>query len=217
MTIHLEHHTPKLLEIWEDELSTPQELHAYIASDMRFPAHYGGNLAALSDCLGDVSEPWAIIVTRSLPERRKPWFDGFCDVMERAACENPELEFHYDVPGTPRITGAGAFTAPTPTLDDVLALLERMDGRLDAMQAGIAGPRGQQVPPVSRVESETCRNMASGSDGDRFECGTCGCRVPDYLEDTRHLVDGLKYCPNCGREVANPEGNNALGWVGELI
>ena len=31
------------------------------------------------------------------------------------------------------------------------------------------------------------------------------------------VVNILRYCPLCGREVTNPEGSNALGWVGELI
>ena len=199
-----------LFEVWEDDLTTPETLHARIAADFGFPPYYGANLSALADCLGDVDTPSIIVVHRSRDGRQKPWFDGFCTVMERSARENPSLEYRReDMP------------ADDVTLADVLARLERIDRRLDAMQDAPSAKAAQTVStPVSRAtrgEAPTCRNLASGSDGDRFKCSVCGCCVSDYLEETRQLIDGLRYCPQCGCEVTNPSGSNALGWVGELI
>jgi len=199
------HAVSRIVEIDENGLETPELLHRMLARELGFPAYYGENLSALSDCLGEVDTPTRIVVTRALPSYRLAWFDRFCTVLEREAGENPFLEF---VLARPEQAGIG--------YDDLLARLEQIDRRLDAIQAQMR-PATPAAQPVSRVASETCRNKASGSDGDRFECGSCGCRVSDYLEDTRQLIDGLKYCPQCGREVANPAGSNALGWVGELI
>ena len=196
---------PRFLEIDEESLGTPAQLHERIARCLSFPGYYGANLSALSDCLEDVDEPTCIIAYRAAPAHRRDWFDGFCNVFSRTAHENPDLEFILHAPQMP-----GA------TLDDVLVRLERIEHRLDAMPAFGEAP-AESVAPIAKVASDTCRNKASGADGDRFICGTCGCRVSDYLEDTRLLIDGLKYCPNCGREVTNPSGANALGWVGELI
>ena len=194
-----------VVEIDERALATPGLLHARIASDLGFPAYYGGNLSALSDCLEDVDAPTRIVVTRADAAHRLSWLDGFVKVMRRCADENPAIDLLVEEPPE-----SGA------TLDDILAKLERMEHRLDTLQAQ-PHSSAPAAPAVSTQASETCRNTASGSDGDRFECGTCGCRVSDYLDDARMLVDGLKFCPNCGREVTNPEGSNALGWVGELI
>lgn len=197
----------RVLEIEERTLATPELLHLQIARALGFPAYYGGNLSALSDCLEDVDVPTRIAVTRDDAAYQYDWLDGFIKVMQRCAEENPNLEVVVE---ESRATGA--------TLEDILAKLERMEHRLDALQAQ---PKAQASTPASAAAAikprETCRNLASGSDGDRFECGACGCRVSDYLEDSRMLFDGLKFCPQCGREVTNPEGSNALGWVGELI
>ena len=198
-----------VLEIDESELASAESLHAEIARTLSFPAYYGGNLAALSDCLEDLDEPTCIAVRRAPMANRRPWFDGFCRVIERASNENPRLRFEEL-----------ATALPETTLDDILVRLESIDARLDALQAQPAAapaPAAPAAAPVGAAARETCRNLASGSDGDRFKCGSCGCRVSDYLEETRQLIDGLRYCPLCGREVTNPEGSNALGWVGELI
>ena len=198
----------RVFEMVEGELTSPDELHGRIASAFSFPAYYGANLAALSDCLEDVDEGWRIVAKRSAIGCRKAWFDGFCTVFARVAKENPDLEFLVEED-----------TSEHATLDDILARIERIDMRLEAMQDARPSVSAAEpaVPCSVPSKAETCRNMASGSDGDRFKCGTCGCRVSDYLEETRMLIDGMRYCPQCGREVTNPEGSNALGWVGELI
>lgn len=196
---------PRVLDIAEDDFDTSAELHAHIASVLDFPAYYGGNLSALADCLEDIDTPTQIRVKRCSPAKRREWLDGFCTVMQRSARFNPMLEVSVE-----------DVDAEHATLDDILSRLEAIERRLDVIQIPPAvAPAVAPAPTVGK--GETCRNLASGSDGDRFKCGTCGCRVSDYLEETRQLIDGLKYCPQCGREVANPQGSNALGWVGELI
>ena len=196
----------RLIEIDERTCGGSDALHERIAAELAFPAYYGRNLSALSDCLEDLDTPTQIIVQRTTEPERKPWLDGFCKVLARCSRENPYLDVIIEEPHVSQVT-----------LDDVLARLELIDRRLDAIQDAAAPSEPPVQAATTRVAADTCRNTASGSDGDRFECGDCGCRVSDYLEDTRMLIDGLRYCPNCGREVTNPEGSNALGWVGELI
>ena len=200
----------RVVEIDEQEWEAPGELHASLARDLAFPEYYGENLAALSDCLEDVDAPTQLVVRRAPAGHRRSWFDGFCRVFADAARFNPSL-------GLELVESA----LPAATIDDVMAALERLDARIDALQeqgtvAGAVLPEATAVPASAPVR-DTCRNLASGSDGDRFKCSVCGCRVSDYLEETRQLIDGLNYCPQCGCEVANPAGSNALGWVGELI
>lgn len=71
--------------------ASKEELHAYMAQKLRFPDYYGGNLAALNDCLGDICKPTAIFVLRT--DDDPEWFVDACRVMQRAAGENPSLLF----------------------------------------------------------------------------------------------------------------------------
>lgn len=40
-----------------NEFKTPAAFHDWIAQALDFPAYYGGNFAALSDCLEDLGQP----------------------------------------------------------------------------------------------------------------------------------------------------------------
>ena len=71
-----------------------EELHAYLAEKLRFPDYYGGNLAALNDCLGDIAKPTAIFALRA--DDDPEWFRDACRVMQRAAGENPNLLFGWE-------------------------------------------------------------------------------------------------------------------------
>ena len=195
----------RIVNIDEERIGTAAELHGILARALAFPAYYGGNLSALADCLEDVDEPTRIVVKRASAAQRDDWLDGFCTVMKRCARYNPDLEVQID-----------DAPARQATLDDILARLESIERRLEELPAQPAAASAP-VPDAAHSKAETCRNLASGSDGDRFKCGVCGCRVSDYLEETRQLIDGLRFCPQCGREVTNPQGSNALGWVGELV
>ncbi len=77
------------LEIREDDFECARELHVRLALELRFPGHYGMNLSALSDCLGDVSETTRMTF---VPEADgSDWFRRFVTVCERAAAENPSV------------------------------------------------------------------------------------------------------------------------------
>ena len=68
----------------ERELTSPEETHDLLAQELEFPDHYGANLDALEDCLGDVSEPTRIVIKRSRSDP-KSWFDGFVQVIVESA------------------------------------------------------------------------------------------------------------------------------------
>ncbi|WP_077597569.1 barstar family protein [Olsenella urininfantis] len=82
----------KELRIAETDFATPEELHHFLAHELGFPSYYGNNLAALSDCLGEVGGLARIELSRSGKGRRREWFDGFCRVIERAGMESDALE-----------------------------------------------------------------------------------------------------------------------------
>ncbi len=82
MTIHLN----------ENKFMTPADVHAYLKFILGFPEYYGGNLAALSDCLGDVNTPVKIVVIRSSKPKANYWFDKICNVLQRGADQNPNIE-----------------------------------------------------------------------------------------------------------------------------
>ncbi|MDO5117330.1 MAG: barstar family protein [Eggerthellaceae bacterium] len=94
----------------EDQFATLKEVHAYLAEALSFPSYYGKNYAALSDCLGDISEPVVITVIRDCAENldqaerneemdregnadQIAWddFTKICRVLMRSARYNPSL------------------------------------------------------------------------------------------------------------------------------
>ena len=91
---------------WSSE-DAAANVHTLISGALGFPAYYGSNLSALSDCLGDICEPTRIVVKladeesyRAYAAFRKGantaeprWIDRFIRVLERSARENPALEF----------------------------------------------------------------------------------------------------------------------------
>ena len=81
----------KTVTIRECDFHSVEQLHAFLRHELGFPAYYGGNLAALSDCLEDICEPTRIIIYRD-NSVEEPWFDKACAVMGRAALENDALD-----------------------------------------------------------------------------------------------------------------------------
>ena len=94
----------------EVQFATLKEVHLYLAEALSFPSHYGKNYAALSDCLGDISEPVIITVVRDCAEdldqaeryedmdregnpEQVGWddFTKICRVLMRSARYNPSL------------------------------------------------------------------------------------------------------------------------------
>lgn len=70
-------------------------VHDYLRVTLGFPEHYGKNLAALYDCLGDISSPTRLYVMRdatmSPEDDYAEQMDRLCMVLLRAARENPWL------------------------------------------------------------------------------------------------------------------------------
>ena len=62
--MHYEHEA----SIREEDIATRTDVHAALAEGLAFPAHYGANLNALEDSLGDVSSPSIVRVLRSREE-----------------------------------------------------------------------------------------------------------------------------------------------------
>ncbi len=81
----------KTVIIRERDFQLVEQLYAFLRDELGFPAYYGGNLAALSDCLEDICHPTRIVVYRD-NSVEEPWFDKACAVMGRAALENDALD-----------------------------------------------------------------------------------------------------------------------------
>ena len=81
----------KMVTIYERDFQSAEQLHAYLRHELGFPAYYGGNLAALSDCLEDICHPTRLVVYRD-NSVEEPWFDKTCAAMGRVALENDALD-----------------------------------------------------------------------------------------------------------------------------
>ena len=84
--------------VYEAAFEERDELHAFLAQELALPAHYGRNLDALADCLGDVCEPtlMGIVRTRDTGDGDEAplasYFDRLCLCLLRATRENPWLD-----------------------------------------------------------------------------------------------------------------------------
>lgn len=79
--------------IFESSFKEKEAVHAYLASALDLPEHYGANLDALLDCLGDISEPTLISLIRTREEGPLArWFDRLALTLMIAARENPSLD-----------------------------------------------------------------------------------------------------------------------------
>ena len=79
------------LVVRESDFAGANELHAFLQQELGFPSHYGRNLSALNDCLGDICTPTRIVVGGP-PNRAGDWQEGFRRVFARQALENPYLD-----------------------------------------------------------------------------------------------------------------------------
>ena len=71
---------PQKVLLREAELESIDEAHDKLARKLDFPEHYGRNLDALADCLGDVHHPTRVVLERD-PQGEKPWFDALVEVI----------------------------------------------------------------------------------------------------------------------------------------
>ena len=79
----------------ERDLLDMSTIHDYLRVTLGFPEHYGKNLSALYDCLGDISKPTRLYVMRDATMSPESDYacrmDRLCMVLLRAARENPML------------------------------------------------------------------------------------------------------------------------------
>lgn len=75
------------------DVCTEPEIHAMLAQELSFPAHYGQNLDALYELLTEIGAETLLVIDRPWHARR---IDGYVDrvlrVLEDAAGENPHLK-----------------------------------------------------------------------------------------------------------------------------
>lgn len=74
-------------------LLSREQLHTRLQEELQLPDWYGGNLDALADCLGDLSEPVTLTITHTsdLVERFGRWALALQKLLRRAQRETPCL------------------------------------------------------------------------------------------------------------------------------
>ncbi len=84
-----------------ETISTRQALHRYLQQALALPAYYGGNLDALYDCLGEVSQPLCLSLPPAAAE--EAYLGGYGprlrQVLEEAAAANPNLQLRWEEKG----------------------------------------------------------------------------------------------------------------------
>ncbi len=80
-------------------IHTPRAAHVYIGFMLGFPAHYGRNLDALYDMLGEISEPTQLIIRRpaDLPQEMAAYFPRLAIMLHDAQAENEYLEIFAEI------------------------------------------------------------------------------------------------------------------------
>ena len=78
-------------------LSTREALHEYLADELSFPAHYGGNLDALFDCLTEVEHPVEFVMEAPelLVENLGQYAVNLALVLHDAQSANPNIIFDF--------------------------------------------------------------------------------------------------------------------------
>ena len=76
--------------------TTQDELHAYLKRKLGFPDYYGGNLAALADCLSEMGVPVSITVCLNeddLEPGMQAYMLRFVQTCAREALANENITF----------------------------------------------------------------------------------------------------------------------------
>lgn len=74
-------------------MSTPEQVHAYIAQAMELPGHYGKNLDALHDCLTDISSPTCVGIYNM--DISNSYMETLAEVFRDAESDNPKLSVFF--------------------------------------------------------------------------------------------------------------------------
>ncbi len=80
------------------EMLTRHQLHEYIARRLCFPEHYGNNLDALHDCLGEIAEPTLLVLYNAdaMTEALGHYGTLLLKVLSLSSKENPNIRFEID-------------------------------------------------------------------------------------------------------------------------
>ena len=99
--------------IRERDILSRDALHEALATGLGFASHYGANLNALDDCLGDVSSPALVRVVRERGEdlALAGYIDKVCVCLMRAARENPALDVQITF-GEPAVSWTEVYLQP---------------------------------------------------------------------------------------------------------
>ncbi len=83
--------------LYESEIETKAQLHAILKEACGFPAYYGGNFAALNDCLSEYSRPLSLILVLSTThDDPQDFWSTFALVCMRQSLENPHISFRIE-------------------------------------------------------------------------------------------------------------------------
>lgn len=84
-----------LLVLNGKRMDTREHAHAHLARRLRLPVHYGNNLDALNDCLGEISKPTRILLRNALCLRESlgEYGERLIAVLAEAAERNPSVTF----------------------------------------------------------------------------------------------------------------------------
>lgn len=79
--------------------TSQEELHEYIMRKLGFPEYYGGNLAALADCLSEMCSPTSITVCLNeddLEPGMQAYMLRFVQTCAREALANENISFSIE-------------------------------------------------------------------------------------------------------------------------
>ena len=100
-------------------LRTREEAHAYLAQELALPAHYGGNLDALYDCLTEPAERTILLTGADALRREGGYGAKLLQTLEDAARDCPSLTLHYALSPA----GTGGYSVRFASEADAEALL----------------------------------------------------------------------------------------------
>ena len=93
-------------------------------------------------------------------------------------------------------SGLNSRFADSMTFIGDVAIVSEIDGS-DLLRINFDGTPEQAI--AATLGAGTCKNKATSLR--TFWCDCCDCALEDWMDVGGKLVNGLRYCPNCGRKV----------------
>ena len=78
-------------------MDTRERAHAHLAKRLHLPPHYGGNLDALNDCLGEIGKPTRILLRNTVFLRVSlgDYGERILNVLTETAAKNEQITFEF--------------------------------------------------------------------------------------------------------------------------